>query len=133
MPEFFYFYDIGMLGGRSHFFGNDSGKRPIGGVWDGESEYGNQALPITLPFSASTEMFLLKPSDELNRIVGASLGRALSRYPVMLHSATSNINHMELVFSLNSEQLHNASPFLQLFQSLVAKELNRYHGREGHF
>ena len=40
---------------------------------------------------------------------------------------------MEMVFSLDCEQLHNASPFLQLFQSIVAKELNRYHGREGHF
>jgi hypothetical protein len=78
-------------------------------------------------------MFLLKPSDELNRIVGASLGRALDRYPVMLHSATTNINHMEMVFSLDCEQLHNASPFLQLFESLVAKELNRYYDREGHF
>ena len=78
-------------------------------------------------------MFLLKPSDEVNRIVGASLGRSLSRHPVMLHSATTNINHMELVFSLNCDHLHNASPFLQLFQCIVAKELNRHYGREGHF
>ena len=78
-------------------------------------------------------MFLLKPSDELNRIVGASLGRALSRYPVMLHSATTNINHMELVFSLNNDELNNASPFLQLFECMVAKALNRRYGREGHF
>jgi hypothetical protein len=50
----------------------------------------------------------------------------------MLHSATTNINQKKPVFSLNSEQLHNANPFLQLFQCIVAKELNRYHGREGH-
>ena len=78
-------------------------------------------------------MFLLKPSDEVNRIVGASLGRALARHPVALHSATTNANHMELEFSLEGEQIHNASPFLQLFQSIVAKELNRLYGREGHF
>jgi REP element-mobilizing transposase RayT len=78
-------------------------------------------------------MFLLKPSDEVNRIVGAGLGRALARHPLNLHSATTNINHMELVFSLCKDQVHNASPFLQLFQSIVAKELNRHYGREGHF
>jgi hypothetical protein len=78
-------------------------------------------------------MFLLKPSDEVNRIVGAGLGRALARHPLKLHSATTNINHMELVFSLGDDQIHNASPFLQLFQSIVAKELNRHYGREGHF
>jgi len=78
-------------------------------------------------------MFLLKPSKEVNRIVGSSLGRALERHPVSLHSATTNINHMELNFSIDSEELQNASPFLQLFESLVAKELNRHYGREGHF
>ena len=78
-------------------------------------------------------MFLLKPSDEVNRIVGVALGRALARYPLRLHSATTNINHMELVFSLANDQLNHGSPFLQLFQSIVAKELNRLYGREGHF
>jgi hypothetical protein len=34
-------------------------------------------------------MFLLKPSDEVIRIIGASLGRAFSRHPVMFHSATT--------------------------------------------
>jgi REP element-mobilizing transposase RayT len=77
--------------------------------------------------------FLLKPADEVNGIIGAGLGRALVRHPVMLHSATTNMNHMELVFSLGDDQIHNASPFLQLFQSIVAKELNRLYGREGHF
>ena len=78
-------------------------------------------------------MFLLKPSDEVNQIIGASLGRAVSRHPVRLHSAATNINHMELVFSLNGDQLNNASSFLQLFECLVAKALNRHYGREGHF
>ena len=32
-----------------------------------------------------------------------------------------------------SAQLNHGSPFLQLFQSIVAKELNRLYGREGHF
>lgn len=78
-------------------------------------------------------MFLLKPSPEVNNTVGSSLGRALARHPVQLHSATTNINHMELVFSLGPGQIQNASPFLRLLESLVAKELNRHYRREGHF
>lgn len=78
-------------------------------------------------------MFLLKPSPEVNNILGSSLGRAQKRYPVLLHSATTNINHMELVFSLGTEKSNNASSFLRNFGSLVAKEMNRLLKREGHF
>jgi putative transposase len=78
-------------------------------------------------------MFLLKPSPEVNNAIGSCLGRALEKHPVSLHSATTNIDHMELVFSLGPGQTQNASPFLRLFESLVAKELNRYYSREGHF
>jgi hypothetical protein len=78
-------------------------------------------------------MFLLKPSPQVNSVIGSSLGRALAKHPVQLHSATTNINHMELVFSLGPGQTQNPSPFLRLFESLVAKELNRHYHREGHF
>jgi putative transposase len=78
-------------------------------------------------------MFLLKPSPIVNNAIGSSLGRALAEYPIQLHSATTNINHMELVFSLGPKQTQNASRFLQLFESLAAKELNRHYGRRGHF
>lgn len=84
-------------------------------------------------FNCIDRMFLLKPSPEVNNAVGASLGRALEKHPVHLHSATTNINHLELIFSLGIGQTQNASPLLRLFESLVAKELNRHYRREGHF
>jgi hypothetical protein len=37
------------------------------------------------------------------------------------------------MFSLAGDQILNAKLFLQLFQSIFAKELNRLYGREGHF
>ncbi|MCP4604566.1 MAG: hypothetical protein GY847_29265 [Proteobacteria bacterium] len=78
-------------------------------------------------------MFLLKPSGKVNNIIGASLGRALNKHPVRLHSVTTNINHLEIVFSLGPYQQDNASRFLQCFAGLAARGLNRLCGREGHF
>jgi REP element-mobilizing transposase RayT len=76
-------------------------------------------------------MFLLKPSPDLNNAVGSSLGRALESSPVILHSATTNINHLELVISLGKGQVNNASRFLRDFGGLTARSINAVHGREG--
>jgi len=78
-------------------------------------------------------MFLLKPCAAVNNTIGACLGRAQRKFPIRLHSATTNINHLELVFSVGKGQLQNVSAFLQLFAGLVPKELNRHYQREGHF
>ncbi len=77
--------------------------------------------------------FLLRPSPEVNNAIGASLGRALRKHPVRLHSATTNINHLEINFSLEPDQVSHASPFLQYFAGLVARVLNRFYDREGPF
>ena len=50
-------------------------------------------------------MFLLKPSPEVNNAVGVALGRTLEASPVDLHSATTNINHLELLLTLSHEQV----------------------------
>ncbi len=78
-------------------------------------------------------MFLLKPSKKVNNIIGSSLGRALKLHPILLHSATTNINHLELVFSIGEGQVDNVSPFLREFAGFSARGLNRLYGREGHF
>jgi len=78
-------------------------------------------------------MFLLKPSKKVNNIIGSSLGRALKLHPILLHSATTNINHLELIFSIGEGQADNVSPFLREFAGRAARDLNRLYGREGHF
>ena len=84
-------------------------------------------------YNCIDRMFLLKPSKKLNNIIGACLGRALGEHPVRLHSFTTNINHLEIIFSLTQGQLDNASAFLRDFAGLAARELNRFYKREGHF
>ena len=83
-------------------------------------------------YNCIDRMFLLKPSKKVNNIIGSCLARAIQRYPVRLHSCTTNINHLEIIYSLISGKLNNASSFLQYFAGLVARELNRLLGREGH-
>ena len=78
-------------------------------------------------------MFLLKPSKKVNNIIGSSLGRALKLHPILLHSATTNVNHLELIFSIGEGQADNVSPFLREFAGRAAREFNRLYGREGHF
>ena len=78
-------------------------------------------------------MFLLKPSPEVNNAVGVALGRALEVSPVDLHSATTNINHLELLLTLSHEQVPGASDFLRNFAGLTARSVNRLLEREGHF
>ncbi len=78
-------------------------------------------------------MFLLKPSPQLNNAVGATLGRALKESKVIIHSVTTNINHMEIIFSIDKDQLDHASDFLRNFAGLLARELNRLYDRKGHF
>jgi len=78
-------------------------------------------------------MFLLRPCEEVNNIIGSCLGRALVKCPVQLHSFATNINHLTFIFSLGKGQLNNASSFFQRFASMAARELNLFYGREGHF
>ena len=84
-------------------------------------------------FGCVDRMFLLKPSKKVNNIIGSSLGRALKLHPVLLHSATTNINHLELIFSIGGGQADNVSPFLREFAGFSARGFNRLYGREGHF
>ena len=75
-------------------------------IWKEEAMY-------HVTYQCIDRMFLLKPSQELNNALGAALGRALETSPVEVHSATTNINHLELNISLRKGEVANASNFGQ--------------------
>lgn len=75
--------------------------------------------------------FLLKPIPEVKNIIGASLGRALKRYPVKLYWAEGNVNHMQIGRSPLPGMTDNCSKFDQMFYSLLSRGINKLWGRDG--
>ena len=78
--------------------------------------------------------FLFKPEQEICEIVGASAGRAQSKYPVKIYWLDFNINHKHSgIAPLSNDQkdLQNFINFERLFHSLLAREINRLLDREG--
>jgi hypothetical protein len=78
--------------------------------------------------------FLFKPDPAIRNIIGACAGRALRKFPVDLFWLDFNINHRQVgraPLSDSPEHIQNLVRFDQLFNSLLARELNRHLGREG--
>ena len=78
--------------------------------------------------------FFFKPDTTVRNIIGACAGRAQMKYPVKLYWLDFNINHKHdgmAPISDSLEHLENLVKFDQLFNSLVAREINRYLDREG--
>ncbi|MDJ0761340.1 MAG: hypothetical protein QNJ97_00005 [Myxococcota bacterium] len=78
--------------------------------------------------------FLFKPDEQVRQIIGASAGRALEKYPVKLFCLDFNINHkQDLIAPISdaSEHIQAVARFHQMFNSLVARGINKYYGREG--
>ena len=78
--------------------------------------------------------FFFKPDETVRNIIGACAGRALKKYPVKLYWLDFNINHKQdgmAPISDSPEHLLNLIKFDQLFNSLVAREINRHLDREG--
>ena len=78
--------------------------------------------------------FLFKPDDITRNIIGAAAGRALEKFPVKIYWLDFNINHKQsgiTPLSDSYEHLQNFVRFEQLFNSLVARGINKYLGREG--
>jgi REP element-mobilizing transposase RayT len=72
------------------------------------------------------QRFLFRPSREVNRIILGCLARAAAKHHVRLFAFVFMSNHFHMLlqaFFLNFPD----------FQSSVARELNRLHGREGKF
>ena len=72
------------------------------------------------------------PKPSILNIVGFAFARALELYPVQLHAAEQNINHLHSNVTLSREQLGNVSSFYRTAHSFIAREVNRLYGREGH-
>ncbi len=87
---------------------------------------------IMLPMNAWIACLCL-PSPEVNTLIGSWIARAVRVFPVLLHSVTTNINHLEIIFSIGPGQIDNASRFLGYFAGYLGKSLNSIHSREGHF
>ena len=78
--------------------------------------------------------FFFKPDETIRNIIGVAAGRALQKYPVKLFWLDFNINHRQSgkqPLSNSREHLENCVKFDQLFNSLVARGINKYFGREG--
>jgi len=66
---------------------------------------------------------LLRPSPELNRIVLGIVGRALERYPLLLHAIVVLSTHIQLLLTvLDAEML---SAFMNYVNSKIAIEVGR--------
>ncbi|MDJ0765278.1 MAG: hypothetical protein QNJ97_20025 [Myxococcota bacterium] len=78
--------------------------------------------------------FLLKPDEAVRQIIGSAAGRALEKYPVKLFALDFNINHKQNLISPISdapEHIQAVAKFHQMFNSLIARGINKYYGREG--
>jgi hypothetical protein len=78
--------------------------------------------------------FFFKPDETTRNIIGAAAGRALKKYPVKIYWLDFNVNHKQSgrePLSDRPEDLENYVKFDQLFNSLVARNINKYLGREG--
>ena len=78
--------------------------------------------------------FLFKPDASLRNLVGACAARAQRRFPVTIYWLDCNINHKHsglAPLSDSPEHLNNLVRFQQLFNSLLARELNARLDREG--
>ena len=77
------------------------------------------------------QLFLIRPDEHIENIMGSVLGRALLHYPVKLHSFDTNINHFHCLFSLAPDQIGNASRFLRYLNGQSAKQINIHLKRNG--
>ena len=68
---------------------------------------------------------LLRPSDELNKIIFGILGRALELYPVLLHLVVVASNHIHMIVTASSVKL--LADFMRHVNSNIAREAGRLH------
>jgi hypothetical protein len=78
--------------------------------------------------------FFFTPNKTVRNIIGASVGRAQRKYPVKLYWIDFNINHKQsgrAALSDSPEHIENLVNFDKLCNSLIARGINQYLGREG--
>jgi len=72
------------------------------------------------------ERFLLRPSKQLNDIVLGVIGRALTRYPVLLHLIVVLSDHFHMILTAANMEL--ISNFMCYINSNIAREIGKLHG-----
>ncbi len=78
--------------------------------------------------------FLFKPDEQIRQIIGAAAGRALKKHPVSIYWLDFNINHKQNGITPLSEDRNHIQAyarFHQMFNSLLARGINKCLGREG--
>ena len=78
--------------------------------------------------------FLFKPDETIRQIIGAAAGRAQEKFPVKIYWLDFNIDHKHgSVDPISDDPTHiqNVAKFHQLFNSLIARGINKQLGREG--
>jgi hypothetical protein len=91
----------------------------------------NPLLADTCPLNALAPSNDLVPVPSIFNIIGASVGRALEKYPIQIHCFEANISHIHEAFSVTEEQVDNVSRFFQTAHSLIARGVNKTWHREG--
>ena len=76
------------------------------------------------------QRFFFRPSEAVNRIILGCLARQVALHKIELFAFVFMSNHFHMLLSA---PFLNLSAFMRDFQSAVARELNRLHGREGKF
>ena len=82
----------------------------------------------------SERRFLFKPCPEVRKIIGASAARAQEKFPVKLYWLEANTNHFHYGIAPTDDSSEAATRFVrfrQLFNRLVAEEINRLFGKTG--
>lgn len=93
----------------------------------------NPLLEQSCPIESLDPRNDIIPKPSVINVIGASVGRALQKYPIRIHWFESNINHLHVGFSFDRAQMGNAAAFHRDTKSLIARELNRTWEREGNF
>lgn len=76
--------------------------------------------------------FLLRPSQEINRIVGGILARALSLFPVDLYAFTFAANHFHALVSTR-DAATSISDFIAYLEANIARRVGNLVGWSGRF
>ena len=71
---------------------------------------------------------LLRPSPEVNRLIGGIMARGLSLFPVKLYGFVFASNHFHLVLAGNAKAISN---FMGHLQSNISVKLGKLHGWSG--
>ncbi len=73
----------------------------------------------------------MRPGVEANNIIGSTLAWAANRWRIRIHNQTFPANHFHLLVS--AERTSAIPAFMQEFQSIIARKLNRLNKWRGPF